>query len=124
MLFLFQLKFQESDTMKGMISSEGNLEVPCYPLYSLLLALNISKVDFFSLDVEGFEYQVLQSIPFDKVDISVLAVELKHGNYSSNEVKQMMKERRYRADKDMAVDDSVRHFWVNDTIFVKENLQL
>ena len=32
--------------------------VPCFPLHALLVALNRSTVDYFSLDVEGFELEV------------------------------------------------------------------
>ncbi|KAA0188540.1 hypothetical protein HAZT_HAZT006464 [Hyalella azteca] len=43
----------------------------CFPLYSFLLALGTTTVDFLSLDVESSEYKVLQSIPWDKLDIKV-----------------------------------------------------
>jgi hypothetical protein len=43
----------------------------CFPLYSFLLALSTTTVDYFSLDVESSEYKVLQSIPWDKLDIKV-----------------------------------------------------
>lgn len=45
--------------------------VRCFPLYSFLVALNTTTVDYFSLDVEGSEYDVLRNIPWNKVDISV-----------------------------------------------------
>jgi len=51
--------------------------VQCFPLYSLLLALGNPRVDFFSLDIEGLELDVLKTIPFDKVDIRVFLVEVK-----------------------------------------------
>ena len=35
-------------------------------------------VDYFSLDIEGAELQVLKTIPFDKVDIKILDVEVDH----------------------------------------------
>lgn len=47
----------------------------CFPLYSILLAVNRTRVDFFSLDIEGHELKVLQTIPWHKVDIRVLTVE-------------------------------------------------
>ncbi|XP_018010169.1 uncharacterized protein LOC108667637 [Hyalella azteca] len=47
----------------------------CFPLYSFLLALGTTTVDYFSLDVESSEYKVLQSIPWDKLDIKTLSVE-------------------------------------------------
>ena len=43
--------------------------VQCLPVYTLLLAMGNPTVDFFSLDVEGAELNVLKTIPFDKVDI-------------------------------------------------------
>ena len=42
-------------------------QVPCYPLETLLAALSVTHVDFFSLDIEGAEGIVLESVPFDKV---------------------------------------------------------
>lgn len=53
----------------------GHTEVPCLPLYSILKALRVSHVDFFSLDVEGPELEILQTIPFDKITFDVLTVE-------------------------------------------------
>ncbi|KAF2356270.1 Methyltransferase FkbM [Trinorchestia longiramus] len=49
----------------------GLAEVQCLPVYSLLVALNVTTVHYFSLDVEGVELEVLQTIPWDKVDIKV-----------------------------------------------------
>ena len=49
----------------------GYAEVQCLPLYSILLALNTTTVDYFSLDVEGAELGVLKTIPWDKVNIKV-----------------------------------------------------
>ena len=43
----------------------------CLPLYSILLSLGNPTVDYFSLDVEGAEMGILESIPWDKVDIRV-----------------------------------------------------
>lgn len=47
------------------------VEVQCFPLFSYLIALNTTSVDYFSLDVEGAEFTVLKTIPWDKVDIKV-----------------------------------------------------
>ena len=51
------------------------IQVQCLPLYSILAALNIRHVDYFSLDVEGAELQVLKTIPFTEVTIDVISVE-------------------------------------------------
>lgn len=50
------------------------VNVQCFPFYTYLLALNITKIDYFSLDVEGSELNVLKTIPFDKIDIRVSLV--------------------------------------------------
>ncbi|XP_023345482.1 uncharacterized protein LOC111714576 [Eurytemora carolleeae] len=51
------------------------LSLQCYPLFSILQAMGNPTVNYFSLDIEGGEFQVLKTIPWDKVDIQVLSVE-------------------------------------------------
>ena len=51
----------------------------CFPTYSLLKALgNLGTVNYFSLDIEGAEFLVLQSIPWENVDIEMMGIELAH----------------------------------------------
>ena len=58
--------------LTGKTSSKGrDVIVQCFPLYSILLAVGRTRIDYFSLDVEGHELLVLNTIPFDKVDIKV-----------------------------------------------------
>jgi len=64
-------KHVKDDLVQG---TSYNLQ--CFPLYSLLLAVDNPTINFFSLDIEGAEFLVLQSIPWDKVDIEVMVVEL------------------------------------------------
>ena len=61
---------------KGMGKDE--ITVQCFPLYSLLLAINTTKIDYLSLDIEGDELYILKTIPFEKVDIKMLNVEYYH----------------------------------------------
>jgi len=49
--------------------------VPCITLAALLEKHNIKKVNFFSLDVEGYEKEVLKGIDFSKVDIDLIILE-------------------------------------------------
>ncbi len=51
------------------------IEIPCFPLLSILLALNVSHIDYFSLDVEGAELRILNTIPFDRITFDVLRIE-------------------------------------------------
>ena len=43
------------------------IRVQCFPLYSVLMALGNPRVDYFSLDIEGAEFPVLKTVPWDKV---------------------------------------------------------
>jgi hypothetical protein len=47
------------------------IKVTCLPLYTILLSVGNPTVDFFSLDVEGAELEILKTIPWDKVNINV-----------------------------------------------------
>ena len=47
----------------------------CVPLNTLLLAMGNPTVNWFILDIEGAEYQVLQTIPWTLVDIEMISVE-------------------------------------------------
>lgn len=73
----FQVSFKQ-DFNIGRISENkageqhpGHIDVQCFPIFSYILALNITHVDYFSLDIEGDELDVLKTLPFDKVDITV-----------------------------------------------------
>ena len=90
---------------------EGEILAQCFPVYSLLLALNRTTVDYFSLDVEGSELQVLKTIPFDKVDIKVLTVGFTHTKEGKNNLEQFMISKGYLP---------VMEVLHTDIVFVKE----
>ena len=58
-------------------NKKRNITTQCFTLYSILLALGQTHVDYFSLDLEGPELGILRTIPFDKITIDVLSVEYK-----------------------------------------------
>ncbi len=51
------------------------IEVQQIRLDDLLKVNNIATIDYLSIDVEGYEMNVLQSINFDKVNIKVIGIE-------------------------------------------------
>ena len=53
---------------------KNQISIQCIPLYPILLAMNTTTIDYFSLDVEGFELEVLKTIPWDKVNIKVRGI--------------------------------------------------
>ena len=71
------MTFQQEDNRGHIVGKNGEaiggtvVDVQCFPLISFLTALNVTTVDYFSLDVEGAEFDVLRTIPWEKVDIKV-----------------------------------------------------
>lgn len=74
--------------MAGMVAdfAEDSFVTQCLPLYTLLLAVGErgKTVNYLSLDIEGVEFQVLKTIPWEKVDIEVLTVEMNHAGELSD----------------------------------------
>ena len=66
------------NSVVGPGSNSHSVVVQCLPLHSLLLALGNPTVDFLSLDTEGGELEVLETLPWDKVDIRAISVETQH----------------------------------------------
>ena len=54
---------------------DRDIDVQCFPFYSLIVALGPTQIDYLSLDIHGGELDLLKSIPFDKLTIDVISVE-------------------------------------------------
>jgi hypothetical protein len=48
--------------------------VKCFPLFSLLLAINATAFNYLSLDAEGAEIQVLKLADWFKMDTAALGI--------------------------------------------------
>jgi len=61
----------------GRIGDDGHpgVLVNCFPLNSITEALRVSHVDYLSLDVEGPELEILQTIDWSQLRIDVITVE-------------------------------------------------
>ena len=56
----------------GWTSSNGKMiTIQCFAFYSILLAVNRTTVDYFSLDIEGDELAVLKTTSTHKIIIRV-----------------------------------------------------
>ena len=71
------------------------VDVQCFTLYSLLLAINQAEIDYFSLDVEGAELNILQTIPFDKIKINIITIEYAFMRNPSKSKRKLMKIRSF-----------------------------
>jgi FkbM family methyltransferase len=52
------------------------VSVPCKPVSEWFRQYGVTRVDYFSLDTEGYEYQVLKSIDWSQTRVHVLSVEM------------------------------------------------
>ena len=57
------------------------LYVPCFPLITILKAIDVDYIDYFSLDVEGGEIDVLKGIDYSKTNIKTFSIE-HNGNWA------------------------------------------
>lgn len=77
-----------------MISQYGGskkiTDIPTWPLKAILKEKNLIYIDYCSIDVDGFEMEVLQSTDFEKVSIRLLSVE---NNYGKNTIRKLLKKR-------------------------------
>lgn len=109
-----QGKLVENDADLG--GKKGTIiTVQCFPLYSILLALNVAQIDFFSLDVEGKELEVLQTVPFNKLNIDMMTVEFKHIDLGEEYLKNYVESKGYVS----LVKIGHYNNWANDIIFRK-----
>ncbi|XP_068201593.1 protein Star-like [Palaemon carinicauda] len=56
-------------------TSKNSTRVPAFPFYSILRSVNISFIDVLRLDIEGFEYKILKTIPFEKVKVGIFVID-------------------------------------------------
>lgn len=116
---LFDQRFNQgriSQNQEDTIVRLGSVHVQCFPIYSILAALNQTTVDYFSLDIEGDELAVLKTIPWDRVNIKTLSVEFIHGKEGKEEIKLYMEKQGYRVFKEVTDPN-----WLaNDFIFYKD----
>ena len=87
--------------------------IQCFPIYSILLASGRINIDFFSLDIEGAELDVLKTIPWTKVNIKVLLVEYAHIKEGKKALIDYMTSQGYTSLPN-------KRSWWQDIIFVKD----
>merc|ERR1712038_1127628 len=87
-------------TEESLAEREDTFNMQCFPLYSLLLAAagNVT-VNYLSLDIEGAELLVLETLPWDKLDIEVMTVETAHAGEvfpgTTEDIRQFLRDRGY-----------------------------
>lgn len=79
-----------------------NIEVECRPLGDILREVGVKHVDYISIDVEGNELAVLQSIDFDEVTFDVFSIE---NNYEDLSIRRFLEGKGYVLFTRLEIDD-------------------
>ena len=59
----------------SIMNKSAKVEVQCFPFFSIMKAVQRTHIDLLSLDVEGAELGILQTLPFSELTIDVILVE-------------------------------------------------
>lgn len=81
------------DRVNGEIQAHGgSKEVIQVPNFKFNDIIDQTQIDYVSLDTEGSEFEILQSIDFEKYQIQCFSIE---DNYGDGRISKFMKERGY-----------------------------
>lgn len=74
---------------------ESTIKVPARTVDSIINEFNINKIDFFSLDVEGYELEVLKGMDFDKIRPKYFLIETSNKPYYQKIIQDFMDSNDY-----------------------------
>ncbi|XP_071181635.1 protein Star-like [Mytilus edulis] len=78
------------------------VKVNCFPLLTIMRTIRRKDIDYFSLDVEGAEMHILNSIEWDDLNIDVFTIET---DQHRNEILSFMKQKGYKWIQKLLGDD-------------------
>lgn len=85
------------------------ITVQCFPLYSVLAALEFPHIDYFSLDIEGAEFAVLDTLPWEEIEMTMLGIEMNHAgdifDGDKNDIHDLMWKHGYKYADTAVIDD-------------------
>lgn len=83
------------------------VETNCCTLQSLLDKHNIQKVDFFSLDTEGYELEILKGLNFSSVRPKYILIETTVSEHYTSLVNNFMSSVNYKHIERLSINDSL-----------------
>ena len=108
--------WQSSNVVKSkQIKQESRqiVQVPVTTLDNLFTKHNINKIDFFSLDVEGYEISVLNGMDFKIYRPTYFLIETSNDVEIQNKIREYMHQKNYRFIKPLSGNDDL---FINDLI--------
>lgn len=90
---------KEINQYGGIISK---IKTPVCKLQTILDEYSTYEVDYCSIDTEGSELQIIQSIDFDKTNIKIFSIE---NNYKNNNIQKYLESKNYILETKIYWDD-------------------
>jgi FkbM family methyltransferase len=87
--------------------------VSCAPISKYIKEAGITRVDFFSLDVEGSEFEVLSTYPFDFIPTYAILIELSGQSEKNDQCRKLLKDNGFVYLENIGHGNS-NEVWVND----------
>jgi len=78
------------------------------PFTEILKNIEISKVDFFSIDVEGGEYEVLKTFDWE-IPVYIILIEMSEGNPNNELCRDLMRMKGFTLDMYLGINE----VWIN-----------
>lgn len=86
------------------------IKVPGRPLWELLREHEAPRtIDYFSLDIEGAEYEAMKDFPFDEFAFGAMTIE--RGSKDYLKLRALLQAKRYR----LVAVDTMDDFWVHES---------
>lgn len=82
------------------------LEVPCFTIEGLAASHGMSRIDYLSLDTEGGELAILESVDFSRLDVNLITVE---NNYGDPRFRAILGRSDFRLIAKIARDEVYQH---------------
>jgi FkbM family methyltransferase len=91
------------------------ITVPAKPLYQILKEGDIQYIDLFSIDVEGCEHEVLETMNWD-IPVYIIIIESYHQNWEK--CKSILEKQNFKYIR----TDRHNDIWINENYFRKNSL--
>jgi FkbM family methyltransferase len=91
-----------ADEIALMGGSSIDVDIKCFNVTRLLLEHKLTEIDFLSIDVEGSELDILESIDYEKIKINVILAE---NNYNDSRLASFLETKGYELAGRISIDD-------------------